>query len=55
MNKVESIEKISMDDLVLRHFVTDQKNWLFGDDKDNIYISADRKGIYKLNFGYFRN
>ena len=56
MNKVHSIEKIYLgDDLKFRHFVTNHKNELYEDVDGNIYISADRKGIYKLNFGYFRN
>ena len=45
LNKVNSIEKISLGDLVLRHFVTDEQNRLFEDKKGNIYISADKKGI----------
>ena len=54
MNKVNSIEKISLKDLVLRHFVTDNENKLFEDEKGNIYISADKKGIYRITFNKFR-
>ena len=54
MNKVNSIEKISLKDLVLRHFVTDNENKLFEDEKGNIYISADKKGIYRITFHKFR-
>ena len=56
MNKVHSIEKILLrDDLKLRHFVTNDKNELYEDKEGNIYISADKKGIYKLSFVHFRN
>jgi hypothetical protein len=56
MNKVHSIEKILLrDDLKLRHFVTNEKNELYEDREGNIYISADKKGIYKLSFVHFRN
>ena len=52
--KVNSIEKISLDDIVLRHFVTDKHNILYEDEKGNIYVSADKKGIYKIKFKDFR-
>ena len=56
MNKVHSIEKIIVgDDFKFRHFVTNLKNELYEDMDGNIYISADKKGIYKLSFGHFRN
>ena len=56
MDKVHSIEKIHLrKDLKLRHFVTNQRNELYEDKEGNIYISADKKGIYKLNFFGFRN
>ena len=56
MNKVHSMEKIFLrDDLKLRHFVTNNKNELYEDNNGNIYVSADKKGIYKLNFVEFRN
>ncbi len=56
MNKVHSLEKILLrDDLKLRHFVTNDKNELYEDKEGNIYISADKKGIYKLSFVHFRN
>ena len=55
MNKVHSIEKINMsEDLRLRHFVTNSKNELYEDENGNIYISADKKGIYKISFLRFR-
>ena len=54
MDKVHSIEKIYLrDDLKLRHFVTNSKNELYEDEEGNIYISADRKGIYKISFTNF--
>tara|TARA_B100001179_G_scaffold67979_1_gene47531 strand:- start:77 stop:706 length:630 start_codon:yes stop_codon:yes gene_type:complete len=56
MNQVHSIEKIYLrDHLKLRHFVTNYKNELYEDRDGNIYISADKKGIYKLSFIAFRN
>mgnify|MGYP007000370738 len=56
MNKVHSIEKIYLrDDLKLRHFVTSSKNELYEDINGNIYVSADKKGIYKLSFIDFLN
>ena len=53
-NKVHSIEKISLGNLVLRHFVTDDQNNLYEDENGNIFISADKKGIYKDEFFKFR-
>ena len=54
MDKVHSVEIIYLgDDLKLRHFVTNSKNELYEDEKGNIYVSADRKGIYKLSFTNF--
>ena len=56
MDKVHSIEKIHLrDDLKLRHFVTNSKNELYEDTDGNIFVSVDKKGIYKLSFVYFRN
>ena len=54
LDKVQSIEKISLNNLVLRHFVTDKKNIIYEDEKGAIYISADKKGIYKIEFTNFR-
>ncbi len=54
MNKVNSIEKISLNDLVLRHFVTNEKNSLYEDYEGSIYVSADKKGIFKISFKNFR-
>ena len=54
MNKVDSLEKISLGDLVLRHFVTDKENVIYEDKEGNIYISADKKGIFKISFVNFR-
>ena len=54
LDKVQSIEKIPLNNLVLRHFVTDKKNIIYEDDKGAIYISADKKGIYKIEFTNFR-
>lgn len=53
-DKVDSIEKISLGNLVLRHFVTDEKNILYEDESGNIFVSADKKGIYKISFSEFR-
>ena len=56
MDKVHSTEKIYLrDNLKLRHFVTNSKNELYEDANGNIYISADKIGIYKISFKYFRN
>jgi hypothetical protein len=56
MDSVHSIEKIYLrDDMKLRHFVTNSKNELYEDIDGSIYFSADKNGIYKLSFGYFRN
>jgi len=54
MTKVNSVEKISLDNLILRHFVTNRENEIFEDENGDIYISADKKGIYKINFTDFR-
>ena len=54
LDKVESIEKIALGNLVLRHFVTNENNIIYEDKKGNIYVSADKKGIYKINFNKFR-
>ena len=56
MDQVHSIEKIYLDnDLKLRHFVTNSKNEIYEDSNGSIYISADKKGIYKISFRHFRN
>jgi len=54
LDKVQSIEKIFLDGLVLRHFVTNKENIIYEDDEDAIYLSADKKGIYKIEFKDFR-
>jgi len=54
LDKVQSIEKIFLDNLILRHFVTSNENILYEDDKGAIYISADKKGIYRVEFEDFR-
>ena len=54
LDKFQSIEKIPLDDLILRHFVTDKENILYEDDEGSIYVSADKKGIYKIGFTNFR-
>ena len=54
LNKVHSIEKILLDDLILRHFVTDEENVIYEDKDGAIFISADKKGIYKIEFTDFR-
>ena len=56
MNQVHSIEKIFLrDHLKLRHFVTNSRNELYEDKDGNIYVAADKIGIYKISFTYFRN
>ena len=54
LNKVESIEKIQLGNLILRHFVTNDQNILYEDKEGNIYVSADKKGIYQIKFKSFR-
>ena len=61
MNAVNSVEKIHLiinpenDHLIMRHFVTNSKNELYEDANGDIYVSVDRRGIYKLEFTGFRN
>ena len=56
MNQVHSIETIHLrDHLKLRHFVTNSKNELYEDKDGSIYVSADKEGIYRLNFVDFTN
>ena len=55
LNKIHSIEKIYLgDEMKLRHFVTNEKNEIYEDEKGNIYVSVDLKGIYKISFSDFR-
>ena len=54
LNKVISVEKISLENLVLRHFVTNEQNELYEDLNGDIFISADKKGIFRVNFTNFR-
>ena len=54
MDKINSIEKIYLGDLKLRHLVTNKKNELYQDEEGSIYVSADKKGIYKVSFSDFR-
>ena len=56
MDKIHSVEKIYLgNDFKFRHFVTNSRNELYEDLDGNIYISADKKGIYKISFRHFRN
>ncbi len=56
MDRIHSTEKIYLrNDLKLRHFVTNSKNELHEDINGDIYISADKKGIYKISFVDFIN
>jgi len=55
MDKVHSVEQIFLgEEYRFRHFVTDSKNSLYEDEDGSIYVSADRKGIYKIDFLNFR-
>ena len=55
MEQVHSVEQIYIkDDLLFRHFVTNSKNELYEDKNGSIFISADKKGIFKINFVDFR-
>ena len=53
--RIRGKEKIYLDNLKFRHFVTNSKNELYEDINGDIYVSADRKGIYKLSFINFIN
>jgi hypothetical protein len=53
-DQLNSLEIIPLGNLALRHFVTNKKNELFEDQDGNIYLSADKKGIYKVSFINFR-
>jgi aldose sugar dehydrogenase len=55
MDKINSIEKIYLgDELRFRHFVTNERNELYEDKNGSIYIAADKKGIYQIDFINFR-
>ena len=54
LNRVISIEKIRLENLVLRHFVTNSKNELYEDTNGDIFISADKEGIFRVKFTNFR-
>tara|TARA_B110001450_G_C17649766_1_gene492765 strand:+ start:1125 stop:2378 length:1254 start_codon:yes stop_codon:yes gene_type:complete len=54
MTKVDSFEIIKLDNLILRHFVTNELNELYEDQNGDMYVSADKKGIYKISFSNFR-
>ena len=54
-NMVHSIEKIYLgEEMKLRHFVTNTKNEIYEDNNGNIFVSVDRKGIFKISFSNFR-
>ena len=57
MDKVQSVEKIyfgKLGNLKFRHFATNSKNELYEDSNGDIYVSVDKRGIYKLDFTDFR-
>ena len=55
MDRVHSIEQIYLGNgLKLRHFITNAENELYEDTNGAIYVSADKKGIYKIDFIKFR-
>ena len=55
MDKINSIEKIYLgDEFRFRHFVTNKKNELYESEKGSIYIAADKRGIYQIDFINFR-
>ena len=55
LKKVLSVEQIFLGNgLKLRHFVTSKKNELYEDELGSIYVVADKKGIYKINFLKFK-
>ena len=55
---LKEVEFTTSDGLVLKSLFkkpfTDEKNILYEDDKGAIYISADKKGIYRVEFADFR-
>ena len=54
-NQVHSVEKIFLgNDYTMRHFMTNSKNELYEDDEGSIYVSVDKKGIFKISFNDFR-
>ena len=38
----------------MRHFMTNSKNELYEDSEGSIYVSVDKKGIFKISFNDFR-
>ena len=55
LNKVQAVEKISFKpNFALRHFITNEKNEIFVDEDNSIYIAIDNRGIYKFTFTDFR-
>ena len=57
LDRVNSVEQIylgNLDFLKFRHFMTNSKNELYEDKDGSIYVSADKKGIYKITFSDFR-
>ena len=54
MTKVDSFEIIKLDNLVLRHFVTNALNELYEDQNGDVFVSVDKEGIYKVSFSNFR-
>ena len=55
LNKVQAVEKISFQpNFALRHFITNEKNEIFVDGDNSIYIAIDNRGIYKFTFTDFR-
>lgn len=54
-NQVHSVEKIFLgNDYTMRHFMTNSKNELYEDSEGSIYVSVDKKGIFKISFNDFR-
>ena len=54
LTKIDSFEIIQLTNHVLRHFVTNKFNELYEDKNGNIFVSADKEGIFKLSFNNFR-
>lgn len=55
LTKVQAVEKISfLPRFALRHFMTNEKNEIYYDEDNSIFISADNKGLYKFTFKSFR-
>ncbi len=55
LKSIHSVEKIFLNEkLVMRHFMTNEKNIIYEDNEGDIYVSADNEGVYRISFNNFR-